>query len=248
MFIQDNQVIGEITNSTKYAIKNVWLLLDDQYIKVGDLKPNEHRKVSTKKHSNASNVRGHFVKKILKGQKSSLYKYAMSISNEFIHSKVHLIGWVDQPVIQSEVANYKFKNIEFYLVQGDVKITKNSKGDWEIPLGWLKADLISLDADTNYDFYSHQYFSEKNGMAVFSYSLGERPKEIHTFQVGKDRLLNKTPKAIRYEIYNHRTRTWDRQIGSEPLDYFDENGQVLLRVQTQANQTFSPPELLIEGR
>lgn len=242
LYIQDNRAIGEITNSTKYTIKDVWLLLDYQDkkidIKVGDLKPNERRKVS----ANVTSSKESFVKESLKGRKYSLYRFAKKIGHSCIHTKACLIGWIDQPVIRSEVANYKFRNIEFYMVKGDVKVTKNSKGDWKIPFGWLKADLIGSDESVGYDFLYHQYY----GSADFSYLLGERPKEIQTFRVS----LDKTSDFIQYEIYNWRTKLWDTRIGSKALDYFDENGQVLLRVKTIAasDSKFSPPELLIEGR
>src|SRR5690606_16515669 len=76
LYIQDNRAIGEITNSTKYTIKDVWLLLDYQDkkidIKVGDLKPNERRKVS----ANVTSSKESFVKESLKGRKYSLYRFA----------------------------------------------------------------------------------------------------------------------------------------------------------------------------
>lgn len=244
--VQDGKIQAEIANQTQYLIKDIWLLQGDHYLKIGDLKPKERRKMTATMNPNVQKDKNDFGDRILKGNKASIYQYATSINDEYARSKVHLIGWIDQPMMQVKVADYRVKNIGLYMIQGNINVTKNSKGEWNIPYGWLKPELISSDAVSTYDAYTGQYHTKKDGTTLFSYSLGFRPKNIYTLQMNQSR--SSTRSALIHEIYNQRTQTWDQQIGAQAIDYLDENGLIWVRVRSQSYAKITPPELWIEGR
>ncbi len=126
---QDGKIQVEITNQTRYLIKDIWLLRGDQYLKIGDLKPKESRKVTVPLDPHVEKGKDDFENRILKGNKAAIYRHTQVIHEQNDHSEVRLIGWMYQPIIEMKVVDYPFKQIDVYLIQGHIHTTKPSKGD-----------------------------------------------------------------------------------------------------------------------
>jgi|GEM_PF-6884846 len=103
---KNGKIHAEIVNQTRYPIQDLKLVHKRHYIRIGNLKPKESKKITTTERSFYGNNR--------------IYLPNEKLWDDYA-DRFYLFGWIKQPLIKVQLAGYQAKEINWFMIVGSVE-------------------------------------------------------------------------------------------------------------------------------
>lgn len=241
--VEQNQLIGTITNQTTYDMQNVFIDLGMQRVTIGAMKKGETRQVQQP------------LKEVYMAHPNEQENPQMGPSVEQLHENIKAdvampeintmrifgISTKPLPVIKMDSTN---KSEYYYNVfrQG-IRLSPSKDGYVHYPSGTLAAQMTQNEGNVNSTYAYIWEFGR--GSATFVLEVARAGIDVKRVVIP----LEQAPyRPFTKEIHNFKTKKWEK-LGREErvvlderlADYLNKEGSIEIRVTNETNQRLSMP-------
>lgn len=259
LVLEGERVVGTVTNESQMDLTNAYVIAGGKTSSIGTLKAGEEKKVDVKLGGASMQPPGYLRGQILQAPSGNMdefrreemllqYLEQEGTDLQSFQSQVQLMGWTEQPVYESAVADRSSEQYSLSLVIAPLEVQPGKDGTFVWPKGSLVPSVVEMSGaiDIMPDGFN---IAQGNGSVTFRFDLNIEQKvtleKLHVELQGQASMM---------EWFNWETGEWEEaNVASDQSlnDFLSETGEVLVKIsQDQAgNDRFYPfPTLEAEGR
>ncbi|GAA0182393.1 hypothetical protein SH2C18_47800 [Clostridium sediminicola] len=272
----DGMYSGKVTNKFDFDVSDSYILFNNNYIKIGDIKAGETKEVKIAANTYRGGIR-EFTEKVYRNNRNNANSSFMSAEEikkikfsrqkaDFLNTYFEdtnnvespkLISWANTDFNKGIIVNGKsIRKFEKSILITDANITFKSNGIAEYPYGFIAPKLdTSGNNAMGYDEYSKRFY--ETGNYEVSFLLEEKDINLEEINVKYSLTIFQSggAKAAEQYIYNNKTGEWEEgdfrnyKIKKEDFDkYLDNNNELRFKLNILKNDTPGEiPKISVKG-
>ncbi|TCS96976.1 DUF7408 domain-containing protein [Hazenella coriacea] len=239
--ITDQGSKGTVTNQTDLLMEDVKVMVGDQTLPIGNLKPGESKPFSS--NIPIQMVTPNSQPPFVMGEEMSLKKIMLYDKQDELStiSMIDVVGFTRENLIKLEVENQTIEQSSLFLVNGKMDIQPMSDGTLKAPFGVIDSSIIHSTVPYQM-FTGSGIYIESSGTFTFEFDLSEwNIKELSELSI--------QPIRSDLEVYDWVHQQW---VGLKTPNLekiaLSPDQKIQIRVKGDANVEVEKPTIQVRGR